>query len=59
VLTLAISIIFMSAVDYHALGFKDLIVTLDGSIAVVLLNRPKQYEVYALWPTDALNLLFV
>lgn len=33
----------MSSVDYSTVGFKDIIVTLDGPVAVVLLNRAKQY----------------
>jgi len=32
----------MSLPDYGALGFRDIIVTLDGAVAVVLINRGKQ-----------------
>ena len=28
--------------DYTAQGYKDIIVTLEGSILTVLINRPKQ-----------------
>lgn len=32
----------MSLPDYNSLGFKDIIVTLDGAVAVILINRPKE-----------------
>ena len=28
--------------NYGALGYKDIIVTLDGAVAVILINRPEQ-----------------
>ncbi|GLB36147.1 putative enoyl- hydratase isomerase family protein [Lyophyllum shimeji] len=31
----------MSSSDYSALGFKDIVLSLDGSVAVISLNRPK------------------
>ena len=30
------------APDYHALGLKDTVVTLDGAILTIVLNRAKQ-----------------
>lgn len=32
----------MALPDYNARGYKEIIVTLDGSVAVVLINRAKQ-----------------
>ncbi|KAF5370231.1 hypothetical protein D9615_010084 [Tricholomella constricta] len=32
----------MSPPDYNALGFKDIVCSLDGGVAVILINRPKQ-----------------
>lgn len=32
----------MVLVDYSNLGFKDIIISLDGAVAVILINRPKQ-----------------
>jgi len=32
----------MSLPDYSALGFKEIIVTLDGSVVVIVINRAKQ-----------------
>jgi hypothetical protein len=28
--------------DYSAMGFKDIVMKLDGAVAVILINRPKQ-----------------
>jgi hypothetical protein len=28
--------------DYNAMNFKDIVMTLDGGVAVILINRPKQ-----------------
>lgn len=33
----------MAPLDYNAQGFKDIIVTLDGAVAVILINRTNQY----------------
>ncbi|KAG6857557.1 hypothetical protein H0H87_000156 [Tephrocybe sp. NHM501043] len=32
----------MAFVDYGSLGFKDIVVTLEGTIVVIVLNRSKQ-----------------
>ncbi|KAG5639243.1 hypothetical protein H0H81_005317 [Sphagnurus paluster] len=32
----------MVLVDYSNLGFKDIIISLDGAVAIILINRPKQ-----------------
>jgi len=32
----------MSPPDYSSLGFKDIVLSLDGGVAVILINRPKQ-----------------
>ncbi|KAG5647984.1 hypothetical protein DXG03_007018 [Asterophora parasitica] len=32
----------MAPLDYSTLAFKDIVLTLDGAIAVILINRPKQ-----------------
>jgi len=39
----------MSPPEYSALGFKDIIVSLNGLVAVVLINRAKQYVVHYCW----------
>lgn len=33
----------MASPDYHALGLKDTIVTLEGAILTIVLNRAKQW----------------
>ena len=33
----------MSSPNYDSLGFKDIRVTLDGRVAILLINRAKQY----------------
>lgn len=32
----------MTLPDYASLGFKDIIISLDGAVAVIVINRPKQ-----------------
>jgi len=34
----------MTLIDYGSLGFKDIIVTLEGAVVVIVINRPKQWN---------------